>query len=447
MENIKLTTESSLNTVKHCREAIAKDNDDLNIFLEVFNEHPNDDNGIPIAVKDNILIQGHTASASSRILENYTATFDATVITKLRKAGATFVGRTNMDEFAMGGSTENSAFGPTKNPIAPAYVPGGSSGGSAAAVSAGMVPIALGSDTGGSIRQPASFCGVVGLKPTYGAVSRSGLIAMGSSLDQIGPIATTVTDVKTVFDIIRGHDPLDSTTLPDETWNNSPSADVSTVGVPWELIKQDGVDPAVIENVKMSVHKLTELGYKVRDIEMNDLVYALSVYYIIMPAEVSANLARFDGVRFGLNVDGDDVNDVYKKTRGKGFGDEVRRRIMLGTYVLSSGYYDAYYRKALQSRVRIRKMFDTVFQDVDVIMLPTTPTPPFKQGEKIHDPLAMYTADLFTVPANIVGVPAISVPSGTVTRDGVELPLGVQFMGPMQSEERLFTVSHDFTVN
>ena len=434
-------------SIEQYRSVIEEKNDDMNAFLEVFEPREPASgtlDGMPLAVKDNILINGRTASAASRMLENYIATFDATAISRLRDAGAWFLGRTNMDEFAMGSSTENSAFGPTKNPAAGSRVPGGSSGGSAAAVAAGMCQAALGSDTGGSIRQPASFCGVVGLKPSYGAVSRSGLIAMGSSLDQIGPITTTIADAKAIFEVIRGVDPLDSTTLPDERWQNAPSKEVQTVGVPWGLIRRDGVDQSVIENTEASIEHLKGLGYTVVDIELSKLAHALAAYYIIMPAEVSSNLSRFDGVRYGLHVDGEDVNDEYQRTRGDGFGDEVRRRIMLGTYVLSSGYYDAYYRRARHLRSVIRAELARAFEEVDVVMTPTTPTPPFKLGEFSEDPLAMSMADLFTVPANIAGNPAISVPSGEVEEEGERLPLGMQFTAPICGEERLFTISASF---
>lgn len=414
--------------------------DDINAYLESFDVT----DGIPIASKDNILIEGKTVSAGSKILEEYTATYTATAAKRLEDAGFAFLGRTNMDEFAMGSSTENSAFGPTKNPHDTERVPGGSSGGSAAAVAAGLAPAALGSDTGGSIRQPASFCGLVGLKPTYGAVSRNGLIAMGSSLDQIGPITKTVEDARILFDAMKGEDSLDSTTLPNSVWEKKENEEVKVLGAPMHLIEQDGIDEEVLENFRESIDALKSQGYTVKDIEMPNLKYALAVYYVIMPAEVSSNLARFDGVKYGFHVDGDDLIDDYMKSRGEGFGKEVRRRIILGTYVLSAGYYDAYYNKAQAVRKQITAEFDAAFKKVDAIITPTTPTPAFKIGEKTSDPLQMYLSDIFTVPANIAGVPAISVPSGTVEREGGELPLGLQITAPHTKEARLFDIGATF---
>ena len=443
------TIDNARGSIERCTRVITEQNDEINAFLEVFDPPVGGetDTGVladvPIAIKDNILVQGEIASAASRMLEPYTAVYDATAVRKLRDAGAQFIGRTNMDEFAMGASTENSAFGVTRNPRAPSRVPGGSSGGSAAAVAMGAVPVAIGSDTGGSIRQPASFCGAVGLKPTYGAVSRAGLIAMGSSLDQIGPITNTVADAETVFSVLRGSDERDSTTLPDSAYSES-GGEPRTIGIPWGLIQRDGVTNDVIENMKEAAQQLSDLGYEMVDIELPAAHYALSAYYIIMPAEVSSNLARFDGVRYGLREEGEDVNDTYKRTRASGFGDEVRRRIMLGTHVLSSGYHDAYYRNAMRARRVIRAEMDRAFTEVDCIATPTTPTPPFVIGEKSNDPLAMYMADLFTVPANIAGVPALSVPSGTVQDDNEELPLGMQFMAPHTREDALFAVGKRF---
>ena len=391
--------------------------------------------GIPVAVKDNILIHGRTVSAASKILENYHASYDATVIQKLKEHGVIFLGRTNMDEFAMGSSTENSAYGPTKNPRDTSRVPGGSSGGSAAAVSGNMALAALGSDTGGSIRQPASHCGIVGLKPTYGAVSRFGLIAMGSSLDQIGPLAKTVADAKILFEAIRGHDTKDSTSLPDiQTSHKQPK----TIGVPRAFLKE-GTRADVLSAFEKTLDDLRTKGYEVRDIELPNIPYSLAVYYIIMPAESSTNLARFDGIRYGLSVPADTISEVYTKTRGAGFGEEVRRRILVGTFVLSSGYIDAYYRKARNVRAMIRADFENAFADVDAIVLPTTPAPAFKFGEKA-DPLLMYAEDIFSVPANLAGVPAISVPSGTSSKG---LPLGFQIIAPHGAEEVLFKIGED----
>lgn len=393
--------------------------------------------GIPLAIKDNILIKGRIASAASKILENYVASYDATVIEKLRAQGAVFLGRTNMDEFAHGSSTENSAYGPSKNPHDTTRVPGGSSGGSAAAVAGDLALAALGSDTGGSIRQPAAHCGLVGLKPTYGAVSRFGLIAMGSSLDQIGPLTKTTEDAKIIHDAIRGHDRNDATSLPD-----APSSfkQPKVLGVPRAFL-QKGVDPDVLAAFEATLSKLKSEGFEIRDIDMPTLPYGLAVYYVVMPAEVSTNLARFDGIRYGLSLPADSIGEVYTKSRGAGFGPEARRRILLGTFVLSSGYADAYYRKARAVRDLIRKEFETAFRNVDAIVVPTTPSPAFKLGEKTADPLAMYAEDIFSVPVNLAGVPAVSVPSGTVDRDGKQLPLGFQIIAAHAGEETLFALA------
>jgi aspartyl-tRNA(Asn)/glutamyl-tRNA(Gln) amidotransferase subunit A len=399
--------------------------------------------GIPIALKDNMLVAGKRVSAGSKMLENYTATYDATAVAKLRAAGAVFLGRTNMDEFAMGSSTESSFWGPTKNPHDSTRVPGGSSGGAAAVVAANLALASLGSDTGGSIRQPAAFCGVVGMKPTYGAVSRSGLIAMASSLDQIGPITKTVEDTQIIFDVLKGNDLLDSTTLPDSAWEYSLGNPVSklTIGVPWHLVAGEGIDADVLVNFNTTLDRLQEQGHIIKEIELPTLEYSLAVYYIIMPAEASSNLARFDGVKYGLHIAGEDLLADYVHTRGVGFGKEVRRRIILGTYVLSAGYYDAYYRRAATVRQEIRRELLGALTSVDCILTPTTPTPAFKIGEKTNDPLAMYLADVFTVPANIAGLPSISVPTGFVSRDGKNLPLGCQLMTAPQQEGILFAIA------
>ena len=389
--------------------------------------------GIPFAVKDNILVKGEAAGASSKILENYNSTYDATVIKKLKKEGAILLVRTNMDEFAMGSSTENSAYGVTKNPIDNTRVPGGSSGGSAAAIAAGVSVAALGTDTGGSIRQPASFCGIVGLKPTYGAVSRYGAISMGSSLDQIGPFGRTVRDTEIVFKCINGEDDKDATTIKEE--DRTAKSGNKKIGIPYDFVQKEGVDKEVIENFNNIVEGLKKEGYEIVDISLPYMHYALSVYYILMPAEVSSNLARFDGIRYGLSVGGSSSAETFAKSRGAGFGREVRRRILLGTYILSHGYYDAYYNKAIIVREKIKKEFETAFKDVSLILTPTTPTTAFPIGEKSSDPLAMYLADIFTVPANIAGVPALSVPSGV---DNKGLPFSVQFTAPHFCEERLF---------
>ena len=404
--------------------------------------------GIPFAIKDNILIKGRKASAASKILENYVAPYDATAIVKLKEAGAIFLGRVNMDEFAMGASTENSAFGPTKNPHDLSRVPGGTSGGTAAAVASNMALVALGSDTGGSVRQPSSFCGVVGFKPSYGGISRNGLMAMGSSLDVIGVSAKNISDAEIVFSVIKGKDPLDST-----------SVDVSTEDVGKKKLRvadltdfikeigKGGVDNSVMKNYSESLQKLKELGYEIVKIktDLSILKYALPTYYIIMPAEVSTNLARFDGIRFGLHKDGEgNLITDYKETRGAGFGKEARRRILLGTYVLSAGYYDAYYGKATMVRGLIRKAFSEIFKEVDLVATPTTPTPAFKIGEKTSDPIQMYLADIFTVTANMASIPAVSLPSGFVEVEGKKLPLGFQLMAPYGEDRLLFKVGKDF---
>jgi aspartyl-tRNA(Asn)/glutamyl-tRNA(Gln) amidotransferase subunit A len=442
---------TSVDLVRAVKARIDAKNGDLNIYLEVFDDieeqarladarrakgekHPL--LGIPLAIKDNILIEGRRASAASKILGNYTAGYDATVIKKLKEAGAIFIGRANMDEFAMGGSTENSAFGPTKNPIDESRVPGGSSGGSAAAVAAHMAQAALGSDTGGSIREPASFCGLVGLKPTYGSVSRSGLMALGSSLDQIGPLTHTVEDAEIIFNTIRGMDALDSTSAPTDLYPKKQST--KKIGVPRHLFVE-GVDSDVLQKFNASLEKLKAQGYELVDIELPSAPLALAMYYIIMPAEASSNLARFDGVRYGEALVGDSLFDDYAITKGEGFGPEVRRRIMLGTYVLSAGYYDAYYGKATLAREKLAKEFADALADVDVIATPTAPTPATKLGEK-SDPLSMYLLDVFTVTANLTGNPAISVPMGTVAREGKELPVGIQFTSAHGDEASLFTV-------
>ncbi|MBX4192575.1 Asp-tRNA(Asn)/Glu-tRNA(Gln) amidotransferase subunit GatA [Candidatus Parcubacteria bacterium] len=392
--------------------------------------------GIPLAIKDNILIEGRKVSAASKMLENYVASYDATIIRKLKEAGAVFIGRTNMDEFAMGGSTENSAFGPTKNPLDESRVPGGSSGGSAAAVAANLALGAIGTDTGGSIREPASFCGIVGFKPTYGAVSRSGLIAMGSSLDQAGPLTRSVEDAEIIFNAIHGRDPLDSTTVDDSLYPKK--TPTKKIGVPRALLEQ-GIDKDVLETFNQKLEVLKANGYEVVDVDIPSASLALAIYYVIMPAEVSTNLARLDGVRYGLSLKGSSLLEDYAKTRGEGFGPETRRRIMLGTYVLSSGYYDAYYGKAILAREKLTKEFVSVLQQVDAIVTPTAPSPAIKIGEK-SDPLSMYLLDIFTVTANITGNPAISIPMGTVEREGKQLPVGIQFTTAHGDESTLFNI-------
>ena len=437
-------------------ENAKKQNESIHAFLELFDE--SDRNamaqamidagnapmlcGIPYAVKDNILIEGHIASASSKMLENYHAAYSATVIQKLDAVGAIPIGRTNMDEFAMGSSTENSAYGITKNPRDITRVPGGSSGGSAAAVAADMCLFALGTDTGGSIRQPAAFCGIVGMYPTYGSVSRYGAIAMGSSLDQIGPFAKNTADAKTVYDVISGFDGMDAQSLNVETRAKLGSeTSGKVIGVPRHLLELDGIDSQVKANFEQSLEKLKSAGYEIRDIELPNAHLGLAVYYIIMPAEVSTNLSRLDGIRYGLRVPGKDLLETYMKTKREGFGPETRRRIILGTYVLSAGYYDAYYNKAIKVRSLIKSDFEKVFASgVDVVLTPTTPTTAFKPGEK-SDPLSMYLADIFTVTANLTHMPAISIPSGN---DSNGLPFGIQFTANQGKEDILFGVAGDF---
>lgn len=435
---------------------IAKKNPEINAYREVFvdaiDQAKRADEtiksgkaslltGIPFAMKDNILIEGRVAGACSKILENYKATYDATVAKKLRDAGAIFIGRTNMDEFAMGGSTENSAYGVTRNPVDTTRVSGGSSGGSIAAVAMDGALAALGTDTGGSVRQPSSFCGTVGLKPTYGAVSRYGLIAMGSSLDQAGPVAKTVADTEIIFNAIKGKDRYDSTTT-DSPFEKDGSGKIAkkeklTIGVPRHFMRE-GIDTDVLSNFEETLKKLEKAGHKIVDVFLPNIDYSLAVYYILMPAEVSSNLARFDSVKYGAHAEGKDLLEDYLLTRGQFFGKEVRRRIILGTYVLSTGYYDAYYGKARTTQDLLKHDFVEAFKNVDAIVTPTSPTPAFKVGEKSSDPLAMYLADIFTVTANLVGLPAISVPCGTVDREGKSLPLGFQIMAPHFREDILF---------
>jgi len=427
-------------------------NKDLNVYLEVYDDvleqaevaqkiidagEAKSLTGIPLAIKDNILIKGKIASAASKILSTHVATYDATAISKLKEKNMVFLGRTNMDEFAMGSSTEHSAYGVTKNPFDTSRVPGGSSGGSAAAVAAHLAPVALGSETCGSIRQPASLCGLVGLKPTYGEISRSGLIAMGSSLDQIGPFGRNVADVETLFNAMRGEDALDGTTLPDggeQTIKNK------KIGVPRDFVKD--AQPDVITEFEKRMEELSKKGYEITDIEFPSAPYALAAYYIVMPAEVSTNLARFDGMRYGVLKEGKNLLEEYEHSRAHGFGLETKRRVILGAYVLSSGYYDAYYRRATALRDVIAKDLNSAFEKVSYIATPTTPGPAFKIGEK-SDPVSMYLEDIFAAPANLTGIPAISVPGSSVERDGTRLPVGVQFMSPKRTENALFRIARD----
>lgn len=404
--------------------------------------------GIPIGIKDAILVQGAPAYSASRILQGYVSPYDASVIHHLRSAGAYPLGRLNMDEFAMGSSTENSAFHPTYNPWDVSRIPGGSSGGSAAAVAAGMAMATLGSDTGGSIRQPAALCGCVGLKPTYGRVSRYGLMACASSLDQIGPLTHTVEDSALMLNALAGADPHDSTSLalPQEDFTSEIGHDLKGVriGIPKEYFV-DGIEANLRTRVEEAIAQLVSLGAEPIEISLPHTQYAVSVYYIIMTAEVSSNLARFDGVRYGKRSQhAKDILSLYEQTREEGFGAEVKRRIILGTYVLTSGYYDAYYLRAQKVRTLIRRDFEEAFKKVDLIVSATSPETAFRCGEKINDPLKMYLADIFTIAANLAGICGMSLPCGFSIKDGKELPVGLQLIGPSFAEKTLFRVGHAY---
>ncbi|HEY4504863.1 MAG TPA: Asp-tRNA(Asn)/Glu-tRNA(Gln) amidotransferase subunit GatA [Candidatus Paceibacterota bacterium] len=441
-------------------ENIKIKNKELNAFLTIFEDAADearkvDDKrksgeklgvlaGIPIAIKDAFCVKGRETRAASKILQGHIATYDATAVAKLREADAVLLGMTNMDEFAMGSSSENSAYGPVRNPLDPTRVPGGSSGGSAAAVAGQMAVASIGSDTGCSVRLPASFCGVIGFKPTYGAISRYGLIAMASSLDHVGPMTNSVLDAEIMFDVMKGPDGKDATAIPVSKAQALKPVAKMVIGLPTDL-PTEGVDPRVLENLKESAKRLATLGYQIEEIKLPNVRYAIPTYYIIVPAEVSANLARFDGVRYGLHVDGENLLADYALTRGRGFGKEVRRRILLGTYVLSAGYYDAYYYQATRVRELITRDFNQVFSKVDAIIMPTTPGPAFEIGTKsIRSPLEMYAEDLFTAPTNLSGHPAISVPSGMVREDNVDLPLGLQIIAPKQRENIVFAIGKKF---
>ncbi len=459
-EDMKSGKYSAVDLSKSYLEEIKKKNPELNAYLEVFNDVVKQAEqadkrfkdgtatlltGIPFAIKDNILIKGRIASSASKILENYQATYDSTVIEKLKKEGAVFLGRTNMDEFAMGGSTEKSAYGVTRNPHDHERVAGGTSGGSAAAVAANMCLVALGSDTGGSVRQPSALCGIVGLKPTYGAISRYGVTAAVSSFDQVGPMAKTVADAEIIFNVLKGNDAHDGTTISEDTYKSvRVGKQKPVIGVPTFFMKMGGIDAQVLSVFNASIEEFKKKGYEVIDVELPNAGNALPVYYILNFAEVSSNLSRFDGVKYGLHKEGKDGIDDYFETRGAGFGKEARRRILLGTYVLSSGYYDAYYNRANALREVLRQDFLEAFKKVDIIMTPTTPAPAFKIGEKAADPVAMYLEDIFTVTANLTGMPAISIPSGVSEVGGKKLPLGLQITARHGDEKTLFEAGKDF---
>ncbi|OGI76277.1 glutaminyl-tRNA synthase (glutamine-hydrolyzing) subunit A [Candidatus Nomurabacteria bacterium RIFCSPHIGHO2_02_FULL_33_12] len=435
---------------------IIKNNEKINAYLEIFSDvadyvklaQEKIDNGtatfltgVPIAIKDNMLFMGHIASAGSKMLENYVAPYTSPVIQELLNQGAIILGRTNMDEFAMGSSTESSSFGNTLNPLDITRVPGGSSGGSAAAVSMYGALVSLGSDTGGSIRQPAAYCGLVGLKPTYGTVSRYGLIAMASSFDQIGPLAKNIDDAEILYNALSIPDSMDQTLVPIIKRNEYKKEFKKIIGIPRDFIK-DGVDPEIMDAFNKTVSGLKDMGYEIVDIKLPLTPLSLAVYYVIQPAEVSSNLGRFDGLRFGFHPDDANLNlnDYYEKVRTGGFGLEVRRRCILGAFILSHGYYDAYYNKAIALQKAIKNEFINAFKDVDIIMLPTAPGLPFKFGEKSDSPLAMYLEDLFTAPGNIAGIPGITVP---VRYNKDSLPVGVQAYASHFNEEHLFTIGRD----
>jgi len=432
--------DGELHAFNHVMADSARDAADVVDIAVARGDDPGPLAGVPIALKDNLCTRGVPTTCSSRILDGWRPPYTATVVERVLATGGIPIGKTNLDEFAMGSSTEHSAFGPTRNPRDPSRVPGGSSGGSAAAVAAGFAPLALGSDTGGSIRQPAAFCGVVGVKPTYGAVSRYGLVAFASSLDQIGPFAVTVADAALLFDVIGGPDPLDSTCIASARAPIAESVDDGIEGLRVGLFAEllDGVDADVAGRVHEAAGALRAAGAKVGDTSVPAAAYGLSAYYLIAPAEASSNLARYDGVRYGLRVDGDDAASMNARTRDAGFGAEVKRRIMLGTYALSAGYYDAYYGQAQRVRTLIIRDFDATYRDFDVLLAPTTPTTAFEFGAKTSSPLAMYLSDVCTIPSNLAGHPSMSVPFGTGA-DG--LPVGVQVLAPALGEPVMFRVA------
>ncbi len=454
--SVRAGATTAVEVVAECLERVATRNAELNVFIHLDAEGALasaarvDERvaagaslplaGVPVALKDNLCVRGQPTTAGSRILAGWRPPYDATVVGRLAGAGAVALGKANMDEFAMGSSTETSAYGPTRNPLDPTRVPGGSSGGSAAAVAAGMVPVALGSDTGGSIRQPAALCGLVGVKPTYGLVSRYGLIAFASSLDQIGPFAHTVAEAALVLEVIAGHDPLDTTSLPEPAPELSSHLDDGVAGRRVGLVRElvEGADPEVLDAVRRAAETLTRAGATVEEVSIPEIKLGLSAYYLIAPAEASSNLARYDGVRYGLRVDGPDVEAMNVATRTVGFGDEVKRRIMLGTYALSAGYYDAYYGQALKVRTRMIEAFARAYARVDTLLGATAPSVAFALGAKTQDPLAMYLSDVFTIPTNLAGEAAVSVPFGAGEGG---LPIGVQLLGPARSEARLLAAA------
>ena len=456
-EKLKNGGITSVDLTRACLDAAKDNNEKINAFISFLEKEAmeaaeesdkrrkngevmSEIDGIPIALKDNMAMEGTITTAGSKILENFKSPYDATVVTKLKNAGAVILGKTNMDEFAMGSSTETSAFGPTKNPWDIERVPGGSSGGSAAAVASNMAIAALGSDTGGSIRQPASLCGIIGFKPTYGTVSRYGLFAMASSLDQIGPMTKTAEDAEILFNVIAGYDEKDSTSLnPKSEIRNPKQIEISNIkiGIPKEYFAE-GLDPKVKKIIEDSIETFKKLGAEIKEISLPDQKYALACYYIIMPVEVSSNLARYDGIKYGFSAkDAENLIDVYLKTRSEGFGKEAKRRIMLGAYTSSAGYIDQYYNKAQKVRVLIKKDFDEAFKEVDFILGPVAPTTAFKIGEKVDDPLTMYLSDIYTIAVNLAGLPAISMPAGLSNN----LPVGLHIIGPQFSDNNLLNLS------
>lgn len=445
IDKLKKDEVSPLEIVSSLKKRINEVDSKVKAYVRVDRSAPQEACGVPVTIKDNICTEGYNTECCSKILEGFNPPYDATVIKKIKEAGYSYLGqKANMDEFAFGSSTENSFFGPTHNPWNLDCVPGGSSGGCAAAVASDEAIWALGSDTGGSIRQPASFCGVVGLKPTYGRVSRYGLIAFASSLDQIGPLTKDVRDSALLMNIISGYDPDDSTSVntsvPD--YSKALVSDVKgfKVGIPKEYFVE-GLDPEVKAAIEEATNKLKKLGVSFKEVSLAHTEYAVPVYYIIATAEASSNLARFDGVQYGFRAKAENLMEMYKKTRGQGFGQEAKRRIILGTFALSHGYYDAYYLRALKVRTLIKQDFDNVFKDFDCIITPTSPTPAFEIGEKMDDPLKMYLSDIYTISANLAGIPGISLPCG-FTKKG--LPIGLQILGKHFDEEKLFRLAYSY---